>query len=92
MIRLSNLALARGNKRLLEDAALTVHAGQRVGLIDPPARSGMFHRKNQMAAGTQHPMEFLEYGRPILDVVHHQRTQNNIEAGLTFARRPPDAD
>ncbi len=33
MIRLANLTLARGNKRLLEDAALTVHAGQKVGLI-----------------------------------------------------------
>jgi len=33
MIRIANLILARGNKRLLEDAALTVHAGQKVGLI-----------------------------------------------------------
>ena len=33
MIRISNLTLARGNKRLLEDAALTVHPGHRVGLI-----------------------------------------------------------
>jgi ATP-binding cassette subfamily F protein 3 len=33
MIRLTNLTLARGNKRLLEDAALSVHAGQKVGLI-----------------------------------------------------------
>ena len=35
MIRISNLTLARGNKRLLEDAALTVHPGHRVGLIGP---------------------------------------------------------
>jgi ATP-binding cassette subfamily F protein 3 len=33
LIRVANLTLARGNKRLLEDAALTVHAGHRVGLI-----------------------------------------------------------
>ena len=33
MIRISNLTLARGNKRLLEDAALVVHPGHRVGLI-----------------------------------------------------------
>jgi ATP-binding cassette subfamily F protein 3 len=33
LIRLSSLTLARGNKRLLEDAALTVHVGQKVGLI-----------------------------------------------------------
>ncbi|HEV8096090.1 MAG TPA: ATP-binding cassette domain-containing protein, partial [Burkholderiales bacterium] len=33
MIRISNLTLARGNKRLLEDATLTVHPGHRVGLI-----------------------------------------------------------
>jgi len=35
LIRISNLTLARGNKRLLEDAALTVHPGHRVGLIGP---------------------------------------------------------
>ena len=35
MIRITNLTLARGNKRLLEDAALTVHPGHRVGLIGP---------------------------------------------------------
>ena len=35
MIRLSNLTLARGATRLLEDAQLTVHAGQRVGLVGP---------------------------------------------------------
>jgi ATP-binding cassette subfamily F protein 3 len=35
LIRISNLRLARGNKRLLEDAALTVHPGHRVGLIGP---------------------------------------------------------
>ncbi len=33
MIRITNLTLARGNKPLLEEAALTVHAGHRVGLI-----------------------------------------------------------
>jgi ATP-binding cassette subfamily F protein 3 len=33
VLRLSNLTLARGNKRLLEDAALTVHPGHKVGLI-----------------------------------------------------------
>ncbi len=33
MIRISNLTLARGGKRLLEDAALTIHAGHKVGLI-----------------------------------------------------------
>ena len=33
MIRLTGVTLARGNKRLLEDAALSVHAGQKVGLI-----------------------------------------------------------
>ena len=35
MIRISNLTLARGSKRLLEDAALTVQPGLRVGLIGP---------------------------------------------------------
>jgi ATP-binding cassette subfamily F protein 3 len=33
VLRLSNLTLARGSKRLLEDAALTVYPGHRVGLI-----------------------------------------------------------
>ena len=33
MIRLTDLTLARGNKRLLERASLTVHAGQKVGLV-----------------------------------------------------------
>ena len=35
MIRITNLTLARGAKRLLEGANLTVHAGHRVGLIGP---------------------------------------------------------
>jgi ATP-binding cassette subfamily F protein 3 len=33
VIRLTHLTLARGNKRLLEDAALAIHPGQKVGLI-----------------------------------------------------------
>jgi ATP-binding cassette subfamily F protein 3 len=33
MLRLSNLTLSRGNKRLLEGASLAVHAGHKVGLI-----------------------------------------------------------
>jgi len=33
VIRISNLVLARGAKRLLDGAGLTVHAGHRVGLI-----------------------------------------------------------
>ena len=33
MIRLSNLTLQRGPQRLLEDAELTLHAGQKAGLI-----------------------------------------------------------
>jgi ATP-binding cassette subfamily F protein 3 len=33
MIQLSDLTLARGSKRLLERASLTVHAGQKVGLV-----------------------------------------------------------
>ena len=35
MIRLSNLTLARGANRLLEAASLTVHAGQKVGIVGP---------------------------------------------------------
>jgi len=35
VIRITNLTLARGAKRLLEGANLTVHAGHRVGLIGP---------------------------------------------------------
>jgi ATP-binding cassette subfamily F protein 3 len=35
LIRLSNLTLARGAKRLLEGADLTVHAGHKVGLVGP---------------------------------------------------------
>ncbi len=35
MIRISNLTLARGAKRLLEGANLTVHAGHKVGLVGP---------------------------------------------------------
>lgn len=35
MIRISNLTLARGAKRLLEGANATVHAGHKVGLIGP---------------------------------------------------------
>jgi ATP-binding cassette subfamily F protein 3 len=33
MLRLTNVTLARGNKRLLEGASLTVHPGHKVGLI-----------------------------------------------------------
>ena len=33
MLRMSNLTLARGNKRLLDGASLTVHPGHKVGLI-----------------------------------------------------------
>ncbi len=35
MIRISDLTLARGAKRLLEGASLTVHAGHKVGLVGP---------------------------------------------------------
>jgi ATP-binding cassette subfamily F protein 3 len=35
MIRISNLTLARGAKRLLEGANLTVHAGHKAGLVGP---------------------------------------------------------
>ena len=35
MIRISNLTLARGAKRLLEGANLTVHAGHKVGVVGP---------------------------------------------------------
>ncbi len=35
MIRISNLTLARGTKRLLEGASLTVHAGHKIGLVGP---------------------------------------------------------
>ena len=35
MIRLSNLTLARGANRLLEGASLTVHAGQKAGIVGP---------------------------------------------------------
>jgi ATP-binding cassette, subfamily F, member 3 len=35
LIRISNLVLARGAKRLLDGASLTVHAGHKVGLIGP---------------------------------------------------------
>jgi ATP-binding cassette subfamily F protein 3 len=35
MLRLTNLTLARGANRLLEGASLTVHAGQRVGVVGP---------------------------------------------------------
>ena len=35
MIRLSNLTLARGARRLLDGANLTVHAGHKVGLVGP---------------------------------------------------------
>src|ERR1043166_4212750 len=33
MIRLVDLTLSRGNKRLLEGANLTVHVGQKVGIV-----------------------------------------------------------
>ncbi len=33
MLRISNLTLARGTKRLLEGANLTVHPGHKVGLV-----------------------------------------------------------
>ena len=35
MLRLTNLTLARGAKRLLEGASVTVHPGHKVGLIGP---------------------------------------------------------
>ena len=33
MLRISNLTLSRGARRLLEGASLTVHAGHKVGLV-----------------------------------------------------------
>jgi ATP-binding cassette, subfamily F, member 3 len=33
MIRISDLTLARGARRLLEGASLSVHAGHKVGLV-----------------------------------------------------------
>jgi len=35
MLRLSDVTLARGTKRLLEHASMTVHAGQHVGIVGP---------------------------------------------------------
>ena len=35
MLRLTNLVLARGAKRLLDGAALTVHAGHKAGVVGP---------------------------------------------------------
>jgi ATP-binding cassette subfamily F protein 3 len=35
LIRLTNLTLARGANRLLDNVSLTVHAGQRIGLVGP---------------------------------------------------------
>ncbi len=35
MLRLTNLVLARGAKRLMDGANLTVHPGHKVGLIGP---------------------------------------------------------
>ena len=35
MLRINDLTLARGTKRLLEGASLTVHAGHKVGLVGP---------------------------------------------------------
>src|SRR6185369_8511868 len=35
LLRLTNLVLARGAKRLLDGANLTVHAGHKVGLVGP---------------------------------------------------------
>ena len=35
MLRLTDLVLARGAKRLLDGASITVHAGHRVGLVGP---------------------------------------------------------
>jgi ATP-binding cassette subfamily F protein 3 len=35
MLRLTDLTLARGTKRLLENASLTIHAGHKVGLVGP---------------------------------------------------------
>ena len=35
MLRLTDLTLARGTKRLLEGANLTVHAGHKAGLVGP---------------------------------------------------------
>src|SRR5512132_4471783 len=35
MLRLVNIVLARGARRLLDGASLTVHAGHRVGIVGP---------------------------------------------------------
>src|SRR5580765_1421275 len=35
MLRVTDLVLARGTKRLLDGANLTVHAGHKVGLVGP---------------------------------------------------------
>ena len=35
MLRLSDVTLARGTKRLIEHASIAVHAGQHVGIVGP---------------------------------------------------------
>ncbi|RKS20111.1 ATP-binding cassette subfamily F protein 3 [Pseudomonas sp. WPR_5_2] len=53
MIRLQNLTLQRGPQRLLEDAELTLHAGQKAGLIgaNGAGKSSMF----ALLRGELHP-------------------------------------
>ena len=53
MLRISNLVLARGAKRLLDDANLTVHAGHNVGLVGPngSGKSSLF----ALVRGELHP-------------------------------------
>jgi ATP-binding cassette subfamily F protein 3 len=53
MLRLTTLTLARGATRLLEGASLTVHAGQRVGVVGPngAGKSSLF----ALLRGELHP-------------------------------------
>ena len=41
MLRVTDLVLARGTKRLLDGANLTVHAGHKVGLVAIKPRVGV---------------------------------------------------
>ena len=68
MIRITSLTLARGAKRLLEGASLTVHAGQKVGLVGPNGcgKSSLF----ALLLGELH-QDSGEFGLPAAWTVAH---------------------
>jgi len=105
MLRIANLTLARGTKRLLEDASLVVHTGHKVGLVGANGcgKSSLFAAIRQElvpdAGAIALPpswtiahvaQETLAVATPAIEfVLDGDRELREVEAALGAAERDP---